>query len=291
MYFTQLRSFQAVALEGSFTGAAERLNLSQPTVTQQVGELEERFGVELFRRRGRRIELSEVGKSLLTVTERIFTTNDEAIELLEAASGLGTGHLRLSAVGPFDIIPVVAAVSKAYPGVRITLIVCNSETAMQALLDFRADAAMLASTELDPRLHYVDFGTRSLVLYVNMSHPWSNRRSVRLRDLHGERMITRETGSKTRLIFERACAAENIVPKQTIEINNRDAFREAVAQGLGIGIIGDRGIVPDSRLHRIAIRDANMYMDRQLACLKERRDARLIKAFLEYGEAIGQKIG
>ena len=82
MHFTQLRSFQAVALEGSFTGAAERLSLSQPTITQQVGELETFFRVELFHWQGRRIELSEVGKSLLMVTERLFTTNEEAIGLL-----------------------------------------------------------------------------------------------------------------------------------------------------------------------------------------------------------------
>ena len=108
MHFTQLRSFQAVALEGSFTGAAERLNLSQPTITQQVRELESIFRVELFHRQGRRIKLSEVGKSLLMVTERLFTTNEEAIELLESASGLGTGHLRISAVGPLDVILAIA---------------------------------------------------------------------------------------------------------------------------------------------------------------------------------------
>jgi len=291
MYFTQLRSFQAVALEGGFTSAAERLNLSQPTITQQVGELEDKFGVELFHRQGRRVELSEVGKSLLTVTERMFTSNDDAIELLEAASGLGTGHLRVSAVGPFDVILVIAPVSEANPGIRISLTVCNSENALQALMDFRADVAMLASTQLDPRLHYVDFGTRPLVLYVNKSHPWSKRRNVRLRDLQGQKMIVREAGSQTRLIFERACAAANITPRQRTEINNRDAFREAVAQGLGIGVIGDRGLAPDDRLHRIAIRDADLPMERQLACLKERRNARLIKAFLETGRIVADRLG
>ena len=81
MYFTQLRSFQAVALEGSFTNAAERLNLSQPTITQQVRQLETMFNVELFHRQGRRVELSEVGRSLLTATERLFTMSEETVEL------------------------------------------------------------------------------------------------------------------------------------------------------------------------------------------------------------------
>ena len=142
MYFSQLRSFQAVALEGSFTNAAKRLNLSQPTITQQVRQLETVYGVELFYRLGRRIELREVGRSLLTATERLFTMSEEAIELLESASGQGTGHLRISAVGPLDVIPVIALVAKANPAARISLTICNSEVAQQSLMEFRADVAI-----------------------------------------------------------------------------------------------------------------------------------------------------
>ena len=75
-----------------------------------------------------------------------------------------------------------------------------------------------------------------------------------------------------------------------IEINNRDAFREAVAQGLGIGVIGDRGLVPDPRLHRIVFRDADIRMDRHLACLKERRESRLIQSFLEFGRTVAEQL-
>ena len=70
MKHTQVRSFHAVALEGSFTSAAKCLNLSQATITQQVRQLEKHYGVEHFHRLGRRIELSEVGRSLLSATNR-----------------------------------------------------------------------------------------------------------------------------------------------------------------------------------------------------------------------------
>ena len=290
MYFTQLRSFQAVAIERSFTRAAERLKLSQPTITQQVRHLERAFGVELFHRQGRRVELSEVGRTLLTATERLFTMSDEAIELLEAASGLGTGHLRVSAVGPFDVIPVIASVVEANPGIRVSLTICNSQEALHSLMEFRSDVAMLATARLDHRFHSVHFGARPLVLYVNKHHPWAQRRWVRLKDLHRRELIVREAGSQTRLLLEQACAEAGVTPMQHIEINNRDAFREAVAQGLGIGVIGDRGLVPDQRLHRIVIRDADIRMDRYLTCLNERRDSRLIRSFLEFGRAVAEQI-
>ena len=110
-------------------------------------------------------------------------------------------------------------------------------------------------------------------------------RCIELKDL-----IIREAGSQTRLLLEQACADAGVAPRQRIEINNRDAFREAVAQGLGIGVIGDRGLVPDQRLHHIVIRDADIRIDRCLACLKERRDSRLIGSFLEFGRSIAKRL-
>ena len=109
--------------------------------------------MELFYRLGRRIELSEVGRSLLTATERLFTMGEEAIEVLESASGQGTGHLRISAVGPLDVIPVIALVAKANPAARISLTICNLEVAQQSLMEFRADVAILVTAQTDPRFH------------------------------------------------------------------------------------------------------------------------------------------
>lgn len=290
MHFTQWRSFQAVALEGSFTGAAKRLGRSQPTVTRQVGELEEAFGVELFHRRGRHVELSAVGKALLAITERLFTTSEEAIELLQAASGLNTGHLRLSAVNPLDVISVVAAFSNAYPGISISLTICNSEEALDALLDFRADVAMLATTTVDRRLNLVDFGSRPLVVYVSNGHDWSAHNAIRFKAIDGQPVIIRERGSRTRALFEQACDEAGLTPNITMEINNRDAFCEAVAQGLGIGVVGAKGLAADDRLREIPISDCRVRIDRQIACLRERSNARLIRGFLEIARAMAEGI-
>lgn len=290
MDFTQFRSFQAVALAGSFTGAAERLSISQPTVTRQVRELEERYGVELFHRRGRRVELSDVGKSLLAITERVFTTSDEAAELLETAGRLETGHLRVSAVSPFDIVHVVCAFARKFPKIRVSLNICNTHDAIDSLQEFRADVAMVASKGMDSRFHYVDFGSRPLVVYVYRDHPWSRRKRIRLKELNGESLIIRELGSVTRHLLESACARAGVAPDIGMEINNRDAFREAIARGLGIGVMSDRGLVPDDRLRSIALGDENIYLERWLACLHDRRDARLIKAFMQIGGLVAEEI-
>ncbi|MCH7779110.1 MAG: LysR family transcriptional regulator, partial [Gemmatimonadetes bacterium] len=84
MNHTQLRSFHAVATEGGFTAASRVLNVGQPTITSQVKALERHFDVELFHRRGRRVELTEAGGNLFRIAQRIISLEAEAEDLLNA---------------------------------------------------------------------------------------------------------------------------------------------------------------------------------------------------------------
>src|SRR6202030_4564805 len=91
---TQARAFLAVAIEGSFTGAAKRLNLSQPSVTTQVGLLERQYKVELFHRIGRGVRLTPAGNALLPTVRRLFTSLDEATTDREDLLREHQGYLR-----------------------------------------------------------------------------------------------------------------------------------------------------------------------------------------------------
>src|SRR5262245_48364244 len=109
MNHAQLRAFHAVALTGSFTAAARRLRVSQPAVTMQVKALEDAYGVELFRRRGRTIERTELANELWDLTTRIFGTEEAAEELLGAARALRKGRLRIGADAPYHVMELLAA--------------------------------------------------------------------------------------------------------------------------------------------------------------------------------------
>ena len=78
MQYTRLRSFHAVATAGGFNAAAAAFNISQPTLSAQVGALEDEYGLELFVKKGRRRELSDSGRQLLAITTRLFAEEDEA---------------------------------------------------------------------------------------------------------------------------------------------------------------------------------------------------------------------
>ncbi|HEX9703344.1 MAG TPA: LysR family transcriptional regulator, partial [Rhodospirillales bacterium] len=92
MLYTRLRSFHAVAREGGFTAAATALGIGQPTVTSQVKALEDHFQVELFHRQGRRVRLTDTGKALFTVTQRLMAAEVEAQDMLNAVGGFHSGE-------------------------------------------------------------------------------------------------------------------------------------------------------------------------------------------------------
>ena len=104
-----LLAFEALARLRSVTNAAEELHVTQPTLSGQVKALEERYEVKLFDRRGRRVYPTELGQSLLGLTRRLFSLENEAEQILGAAKGLKRGHLRLAADAPFHVIAALSS--------------------------------------------------------------------------------------------------------------------------------------------------------------------------------------
>ncbi|HYD07402.1 MAG TPA: LysR substrate-binding domain-containing protein, partial [Reyranella sp.] len=109
---------------------------------------------------------------------------------------------------------------------------------------------------------------------------WANRRQIKLRELDGQRMILREPGSLTRRVFERALEEQQVRPKVVMAVS-RDAVREAVEEGLGIGIISEAEFKPGPAVKMLRLADADVFTEAYAICLKSRRESRLISAFME----------
>ncbi len=284
MFHTQLRSFHAVASEGSFTAAGNVLHVGQPTVTRQVKELEEHFGVQLFYRRGRLVELTPEGKPLLELTRRMFSLEAEARDLLNAAGGFHSGHLEVGAVGPYHVTEMLARFHERYPDLTISVTTGNSQEVLQDLVDFRTEVAVLAQWEEHDRFFAMPYSEHPLVVFVNVDHPWAKRASVRIQDLDGQNVILREPGSTTRKALEGALTQAGIRINPVMEIGSREAIWWAVLQGLGIGIVSEYEFIPHARLHKLGLSGTPVYTSQYVVCLTERREARLIRAFFEIAE-------
>lgn len=279
MKYTQVRSFHAVAKAGSFTGAAKDLNVSQPTITEQVKELEATYGIEVFNRAQRKVKLTATGRSLFEITQRLFGVVGETESYLRAAGDFGAGHLRISSVLPFFNIDMITAFRGNYPKVKISVSSGNSATILESLLAYESDVGVLSDHDPDHRLYTRIHDSHFVVAIVSCDHPLAKRKNIHLADLDGQPMVLREVGSNTRRVFETAIVTAGVVPDVIMEIESGEAVREAVAIGHGIGIYGELALPSDPRLKALPIVDAEMKVNRYLACLKERRNELLVEAF------------
>ena len=284
--FTHLRTFHAVAEHRGFTAAAAALGIGQPTVTTQIKELEERYGVELLLRKGRRVELTNAGSALVEITRRLMSLREEAHELLTSHGEFRSGDLRLAAVGPFHATEIIAAFKRAYPAISISVLLGNSDQTLTNLIELKADVAILAHRVDDARVHTVFYRNHDVVVFVNRDHPWFARKSVRLKELAGQPFVLREQGSTTRLAFEKAIQAAGITVTPMLEIGSREGVWKAVEQGLGISVVADFEFVAHPNLKTVEIEDCSVRTEYRIACLRERRNSRKIRAFLEVAESM-----
>ncbi len=280
MRLTQLRSFHAVARAGGFTGGAKLLHISQPTVTTQVRFLEQTYGIELFYRRGHKVTLTPLGEQLYAMTQKIFALESETVHMLNDSGQLKSGHLRVGAVGPFHVTEMLAEFNQRYPGMQVSVRVGNSEAVLETLVSYQTDVAVLAHFTDDPRFHFVPYRRHPVMIFVHRSHRFAGRKSIRIKDLDGEGLILREVGSTTRKALEEALERAGVAPRVLMEIGSREAIREAVIKGVGIGAVSEIEYIPDPALCILRVRDADMYTHAHVVCLEERRGARLVKAFL-----------
>lgn len=278
--FSQLRSFHAVALSGNVTSAARLLHVSQPTVTTQLKQLEETYGVELVFRMHRGVRLTPVGQSLHKLTMRIFALEEEALNVLTNANDLEIGQLSVGAVGPFFSIKLLTEYNRKYPGVKVALTTSNSSDILKKLLDFQVDVAIIGNVEPNPLLTICPISKHPVVLLVGESHPWFGKKSAKLKELENMNVVYREVGSETRKVLEVALAERDIHPSIVMEVN-REAVREAALQGLGVGVLSQAEFRPGQGLHMIPIEDCDIYTEAFMVCLKERSDMLKIKAFLD----------
>lgn len=277
MLESELKAFYMVAQLGSVTLAAKRLGLSQPTVTNQIRQLESQFAVELFYRGGRRLTLSETGTRLLPLIKPMMSHSLNVEFFLSNASSKA-GKLRIGATAPYYILDLVKAYRELNGG-QVSLELGNSQQMLDALDEYRLDVVTSSQQVKDARLFSLRLGQDPLVLVAHRSHPLANHSRISLSELMGHCLLMREQGSHTRQLTEEMLARAQLKLDNVLEIGSREAIREAVLRNIGVSIIA-RHEVPDSQELRIITIHQAALLDEFLYCLKERRGARLIDDFV-----------
>ncbi len=288
MQYAQLRAFHNVALYGGFSRAAEALNLTQPAISDQVRRLEQEFSVSLFNRRPRAVELTPIGRRLLTVTRQFFEAEHEAMEVLSAAGSLNAGSLTIHADAPFLAMRLVADFGRHYPGIDVRVQTGNAEQCLDSVLDYRADIAISAATRPDTRLNYRLLHSEPLVAVMTPVHRLAAAETVTLVDMAAEPLIFREPDSVTRQLFQDDLARAGLSCRPAIEVDSREALVEAAAANLGIGVMGASEHSADRRLVLKRISDSKSRMTESVVKLADRPPSAIIDAVFAVAERFSE---
>ncbi|WP_336491203.1 LysR family transcriptional regulator [Methylobacterium nigriterrae] len=243
MTLDQLRIFVAVAERQHVTRAAEALNLAQSAVSSAIANIEGRHATKLFHRVGRGIELTEAGRIFLGEARAVLARAEAAELVLADLSGLRRGTLSIQASQTIasDWLPRhLVTFRRAYPEIRISLSVGNTEQAAAAVRDGTAELGFVEGALDDPALASTTVAQDNLVLVVGPDHPFGTRKRLTTTDLAEADWVLREPGSGTRSAFEEALLEFGLSLSSlrvTLELPSNEAVRAAVEAGAGASVL------------------------------------------------------
>ncbi len=240
----QLEVFLAVAQHESVSRAADGLSMSQSAVSGALADLERQFDIQLFERLGKRLQLSELGRS---VRARAEALQQQALELEnELSSHDAVGQLRVGAtlsIGNHLMVPEIARFMREHPSARVTLDVANTVEIARKVLNFEIDIGLVEGELQEPELQVTRWRPDELVVFCAPDHSFAAQRALSDAELVQASWIVREPGSGTRQAFERAM--HGILPDLEIvlELQHTEAIKSAVEAGLGVGCVSRVALV------------------------------------------------
>jgi LysR family hydrogen peroxide-inducible transcriptional activator len=241
MEMHQMRYFLAVADELNFTRAAEKCNVTQPSLTRAIKLLEDELGGPLFHRERANTHLTDLGRTIRPSLENIVAGSTDVKRLARDFRGLKSATLRLAVmctVAPNYLIDLLAGIRMDNPGIDLELIDASAREINDLLIKGALDVAIycLPPDESDDRLNLIPLFKEQMVIVVHPKHPLAQRNAVRAKDLDGQSYL-----SRINCEF-RGYAGEILrglgVSYQTIYRSERDDWILAmIATGLGFGFM------------------------------------------------------
>jgi DNA-binding transcriptional LysR family regulator len=282
-----LQVFLSVAKHLNYTRAAEEVNLSQPSVSVRMRELERDLGSKLFEQLGKKIGLTEAGQLLVPFATRIIAAMSDARHAIDELQGLERGLLRIGASttpGMYLIPRTVAHFKRRYPKIEVHLAVKDTRQIEDGVIrnefDFGFVGGHLAGDEVD----VLPWMTDHLVLVVPSSHHLARKKSVQIADLRKEMFILREAGSATRATVAHHLKKADLEVETVMEMENPESVKKAVQSGLGIAFISKFAVETELKAKSlVAIGVSGLDINRELKIVfrKDKHLGRAAQAFIE----------
>lgn len=236
----KLRIFVTIARLGNFTRAAERLSMTQPTVSQQLRELEKTLGTSLIERDTRHLRLTPAGEALLPYAEKLIALANEATEVTRAAAGLAGRTLRIGVghtLATYLLPELLSRYRALYPRYIVRISVGNTAELLDLLANDSIDLALVGSPAQHPDITVTSFMQDRLVVIVAPGDAWAGRGNVHIDELSSRVLLTREAGSALHATVGKLLGAEALASDNVILLGETEAIKRSVEAGLGVALI------------------------------------------------------
>ncbi|MEM6634672.1 MAG: LysR substrate-binding domain-containing protein [Pseudomonadota bacterium] len=281
MRHAQLRAFHGVALHGGFSRAAAALNQTQPSLSDQVRRLEQAHDTLLFHRSGRQVRLTAEGEALFLLTRQYFELEDAISARLSRSGAAVEGTVRIVADSAAHITDHISRFRARYPRIQVALQSGNTAEVLDQIRAYKAEIGVIADRPNEAGLNVVPLGSAPIVAIVRRQDAARFPASMAFAEILAAPLIWREPGSRTRAKVAEAARAAGLNLKPAIEVEGREAMRELVASGAGIGFVSRAEAGEDSRIAQITVADVDLSMSEALVSHSARHDVPVIRAFLE----------
>jgi DNA-binding transcriptional LysR family regulator len=293
--FTQLRDFYQVAKNLNFTAAANELCISQPAVTAQVKLFEDYCKLKLFKKRGRKIYLTDEGKTLYNYAVKIFEYEREIESTIEDMKKLKRGTLRLGTTKTYAryFMPfLISRFHKSYPQIKIHLDEGSSLDMSNSLLNLKNEIVIVAMAMDNPDICFMPFSQEELIIILSPGHPLANKKTLSIRELAKEPIIMKENGSGTRKLVCELFAGEGFTPNMLVETSNTEFIKQLVARRYGISFLVKAAVeteLKEKKLASVSMEGQTIFLDVSIAYLKNCHFSPSAQTFMDILKKLAQK--
>ena len=253
----QLKIFEAVARQLSFSRAADELHLTQPAVSMQVKELATLAGVPLFEQLGKKVYLTAAGGELLEHARAIIGQFRDAEEAMARMQGVSGGRLNVAVIsaGDYFFARLLAEFARRHEGVRLNVGVHNRDELLRQMAQNLTDLAIMVRPPEVGDTVAEPFAPHPYVVVAAPGHPLARRRRIPVAELLREPFVVRERGSDTWRAMEQAFGRRLARLGVAMEIASTEAIKQAVIGGMGVGFLSAHTISLERRLGSLAVLD------------------------------------
>jgi LysR family hydrogen peroxide-inducible transcriptional activator len=285
MELQQLRYLCAIADTGSFSRAAERCRVAQPSLSQQISKLEDELGTRLFDRLGRSVRLTDAGRTFLPHARNVLHQTELARSEVDGRRRDARGTVIVGVIptiAPYYLPERIAAFMRRFPESTLRIVEETTPVLVESLRTLAIDIAILSLPLKHRDFEITPLLTERLYAALPLDHPRAGAASISLRELRDERFVLLRDSHCFREIALAACRRAHLDPRITFESGQFSSLLGMVAAGVGVSLVPEMAVDERAGCRYVRISDTKAVRTIAAARLKGRSFSRVQQGFVEF---------